>query len=247
MILLSAFLVGLLFLILCWESESQQSLFQKCDANRDRLLSKKEFVVCFRTDSLYEDEGFEALFDHLDTNADGAISIIEYNKAQETLFKPKSFGSSEPEMVSFTDRNGESREIPLQSVYQAMEDNMKGIKRTSDNKLVKEEEKTAKVADLSTSDPQVDSIVKLGNWSYHRLRELEVVIDGQLKSMQSDDMKFRSNLGDDLYVFPHYSSPQSSIVNMTLRILQNGVIEEYHVRKLLLFFIGTICSSNTNN
>jgi hypothetical protein len=188
----------------------------------------KEFVSCFRSENrLYGDEGFEALFEHLDTNADGIMSISEYNKAQEILFKPKNIGTTNEETVTFTDRNGKTREISLRAVYKTMEDNMKGIKRTEDNKLVKEEEKTLKVSELSKSDPQVDSMVKLGNWSFFHLQELKIIhAGGKLKSVLSEEMKHRTkSFGEQLLEFPSYSSQHSALVNMTLRVTDTDHVE----------------------
>lgn len=211
---------------------SEQSLFHKCDRNGDRQIQKEEFIACFNSDNkIYGDDGFYALFDHLDINQDGVISISEYNKAQETLFKPKNFGSGAEETVTFTDRNGETKEIPLKTVFKAMEDNMKGIKKTKDNKLLKEEEKTVKVSELSKSDPHVDSIVKLGNWAFGRLQDLSLVDEeSKLKSVLSDDIKYLDKVtGLDKLLFPKYSSPHSRLVNMTLRVIHHNNKDEFKV------------------
>lgn len=206
-----------------------QSLFHSCDRDRNFQLNKQEFVLCFRGDDLYDDEGFEALFDHLDTNGDGSITATEYNKAQETLFRPKANSPSEEETVSFTDRNGVTRQVPLKSVYKKMEENMKGFKRTDDNRLMKEESKTSKVSELSEKDPQIDAIIKMGNWSFQKLIEWNVVPnDSGLKSLVSDDLKFRSRRADVVF-FPSFCSSRSSMVNVTLKIHHREQLIQYKV------------------
>lgn len=221
---LSLLIIATTFVTVCG-----QSLFHSCDRDRNFQLNKQEFVLCFRGDDLYDDEGFEALFDHLDANGDGSITATEYNKAQETLFRPKATSSSEEETVSFTDRDGVTRQVPLKSVYKKMEENMKGFKRTDDNRLMKEESKTSKVSELSEKDPQIDAIIKMGNWSFQKLIEWNVVAkDAALKSMVSDDLKFRSRRVDTIY-FPKFSSSRSSMVNITLKIHQSEQVIQYKV------------------
>jgi hypothetical protein len=110
-----------------------------------------------------------------------------------------------------------------------MEENMKGFKRTDDNRLMKEESKTSKVSELSEKDPQIDAIIKMGNWSFQKLIEWNVVAkDAALKSMVSDDLKFRSRRVDTIY-FPKFSSSRSSMVNITLKIHQSEQVIQYKV------------------
>ncbi len=77
--------------------------------------------------------------------------------------------------------------MPKGLLYDYIEENMKGFKRTENNQLIKEAEKTSKLSDLTTEDPQLSKFIEIARWAYGQLVAYNITA-GVMKGLLLDEI-----------------------------------------------------------
>lgn len=210
--------IALMLLGLQWYDlvvAENESMFQRCDENADSFLTEKEFITCFgrqvgldKNSVLYND--YKKTFDGFDVNMDGLVSLKEYGEAQNRM---GSRNSHKTQTVIVKSRDGTEKEVHIDDLNLNHDNQMNGMRRTADNKLLKEEEKKANLQELSKSDPNAARIVAAGRWCFDALVNASIVA-GRLKKVHSAS-SIPQQMSTPLY---KRERPLAHIMNITLDV-----------------------------
>lgn len=193
-------MVSALLLLLAIVLVSSQELddflrpvFSKCDKDSSKALNRDEFSHCVLRhlnqdlnagntdfDIVRADDGdISKLFKLTDHNGDGKITLKEYGKMFAGLQSPGQ--ANEP--ITVQTKDGETKTINQSDLFGKLREQMKGFRKENDQ-ILREDEKTEKIADIEKDNPALAKFISIGQWALDKVKGMGHT-DGRLHKMRS--------------------------------------------------------------
>lgn len=192
------FLLVLLGISGCYSSS--KSFFQRCDIDRSYSLSFEEWEKCLSSSEVAKNSEVEnlfpsnlvELFNHVDLNKDGSISISEYGELQKNLLSNTGPDGDNDELeVRMAD--GTTKKMSRNDLSSEMAKRAKGFRKTKNDNIVKEEQNKLDIASLEKENPGLAKMIKMGNSSFEILKKMNYT-EGKLARIQTlSDPTIRSD------------------------------------------------------